>query len=52
MRWTFTLALSFFRRLKPLLLSMGLLLTLAQGQAQTLPASQGLVADSMELALL
>jgi Leucine-rich repeat (LRR) protein len=42
----------FFRRLQPLLLSLGLLLTLTRGRAQTLPASEGLVADSMEVRVL
>ena len=52
MRWTSTRTPAFFRHLQPLLLSLGLLLTLTQGQAQMLPASQGLVADSTELRVL
>jgi RHS repeat-associated protein len=52
MRRTFTLALSFLLRLRPLLLSLGLLLSLNISQAQTLPASEGLVADSTEVRVL
>jgi len=52
MRRTFTLVPTFYRRLRPLLLSIGLLLTFRQTQAQELPASQGLVADSTELRVL
>ena len=52
MRRTSTLAPAFFRRLRPLLLSLGLLLTLTRGLAQALPGDQGLVADSTEVRVL
>ncbi|MDO7888149.1 DUF6443 domain-containing protein [Hymenobacter cheonanensis] len=53
MRRTSTLAPALFRRLGPLLLGWGiLLLTLTRSQAQTLPASEGQVADSTEVRAL
>jgi RHS repeat-associated protein len=52
MRRTSTLGPTFFRRFACLLLGWGLLLTRMPGQAQTLPASEGLVADSTELQVL
>jgi RHS repeat-associated protein len=52
MRRTSTLAPAFLRHLQRLLLSLGLLLCLVPSRAQSLPASEGLVADSTELRVL